>query len=298
MNVNYELYKTFYSVAKNKNITKAAHELMISQPAVSKSIKTLEDQVGCTLFIRNKYGVSLTEEGETFYKNIKPAIEMIEHAEETLQETLNLDYGTLSIGVSNTLTRKYLLPYIKKFHEQYPRIKIKISTSPTFELITQARNGLIDFIILNLPYQLPSDFKETTLKEVNDCFIASKDWKELKGKTIPLKEMNNYPLILIAKGSNTRIFLDDFCEKNNIMLSPEIELASHSLVTAFTKIGLGIGYATKEFLKKDLKEQTLFEIKTTPTIPPRQIGATYLKQKQLNKASLTFLNLLKEIEEE
>lgn len=298
MNVNYELYKTFYSVAKNKNITKAAHELMISQPAVSKSIKTLEDQVGCTLFIRNKYGVSLTEEGETFYKNIKPAIEMIEHAEETLQETLNLDYGTLSIGVSNTLTRKYLLPYIKKFHEQYPRIKIKISTSPTFELITQARNGLIDFIILNLPYQLPSDFKETTLKEVNDCFIASKDWKELKGKTIPLKEMNNYPLILIAKGSNTRIFLDDFCEKNNIMLSPEMELASHSLVTAFTKIGLGIGYATKEFLKKDLKEQTLFEIKTTPTIPPRQIGATYLKQKQLNKASLTFLNLLKEIEEE
>lgn len=298
MNVNYELYKTFYSVAKNKNITKAAHELMISQPAVSKSIKTLEDQVGCTLFIRNKYGVSLTEEGETFYKNIKPAIEMIEHAEETLQETLNLDYGTLSIGVSNTLTRKYLLPYIKKFHEQYPRIKIKISTSPTFELITQARNGLIDFIILNLPYQLPSDFKEATLKEVNDCFIASKDWKELKGKTIPLKEMNNYPLILIAKGSNTRIFLDDFCEKNNIMLSPEMELASHSLVTAFTKIGLGIGYATKEFLKKDLKEQTLFEIKTTPTIPPRQIGATYLKQKQLNKASLTFLNLLKETEEE
>ncbi len=298
MNVNYELYKTFYSVAKNKNITKAAHELMISQPAVSKSIKTLEDQVGCTLFIRNKYGVSLTEEGETFYKNIKPAIEMIEHAEETLQETLNLDYGTLSIGVSNTLTRKYLLPYIKKFHEQYPRIKIKISTSPTFELITQARNGLIDFIILNLPYQLPSDFKETKLKEVNDCFIASKDWKELKGKTIPLKEMNNYPLILIAKGSNTRIFLDDFCEKNNIMLSPEMELASHSLVTAFTKIGLGIGYATKEFLKKDLKEQTLFEIKTTPTIPPRQIGATYLKQKQLKKASLTFLNLLKEIEEE
>ena len=298
MNVNYELYKTFYSVAKNKNITKAAHELMISQPAVSKSIKTLEDQVGCTLFIRNKYGVSLTEEGETFYKNIKPAIEMIEHAEETLQETLNLDYGTLSIGVSNTLTRKYLLPYIKKFHEQYPRIKIKISTSPTFELITQARNGLIDFIILNLPYQLPSDFKETTLKEVNDCFIAGKDWKELKGKTIPLKEINNYPLILIAKGSNTRIFLDDFCEKNNIMLSPEMELASHSLVTAFTKIGLGIGYATKEFLKKDLKEQTLFEIKTAPTIPPRQIGATYLKQKQLNKASLTFLNLLKETEEE
>ena len=294
MNVNFELYKTFYSVAKNKNITKAAHELMISQPAVSKSIKTLEEQLGCSLFISNKYGVTLTEEGLTFYKNIKPAIEMIEHAEETLQETLNLDYGTLSIGVSNTLTRKYLLPYIKRFYEEHPKIKIKISTSPTFELITQARNGLIDFIILNLPYQLPTDFKEITLKEVNDCFIANNDWKELKDKIIPLEEMKNYPLILISKGSNTRTFLDNFCEKNNLLLTPEMELASHSLVTAFTKIGLGIGYATKEFLKKDLKEQTLFEIKTNPIIPPRQIGATYLKQKQLNKASQTFLNLLKE----
>lgn len=295
MNVNFELYKTFYSVTKNKNITKAAHELMISQPAVSKSIKTLEEQVGCSLFIRNKYGVSLTEEGETFYRNIKPAIEMIEHAEETLQETLNLDYGTLSIGVSNTLTRKYLLPYIKIFHKEHPKIKIKISTSPTFELITQARNGLIDFIILNLPYELPTDFKEVNLKEVNDCFIANDDWNELKGKTVPLEEMKKYPLILIAKGSNTRTFLDDFCEKNNIILMPEMELASHSLVTSFTKIGLGIGYATKEFLVNDLKDDNLFEVKTKPAIPSRQIGAAYLKQKQLNKASLTFLKLLNDV---
>ena len=296
MNVNFELYKTFYSVAKNKNITKAAHELMISQPAVSKSIKTLEEQVGCSLFIRNKYGVSLTEEGETIYKNIKPAIEIIEHAEETLQETLNLDYGTLSIGVSNTLTRKYLLPYIKDFHEKYPKIKIKISTSPTFELINEARNGLIDFIILNLPYDLPTDFKTKRLKEINDCFVASDKWKSLKDKIIPLEEIKKYPLILISKGSNTRTFLDNYCEKNNIILSPEMELASHSLVTSFTKIGLGIGYTTKEFIESDLKEGSLFEIKTIPAIPSRQIGAAYLKQKQLNKASLTFLELLNNVE--
>lgn len=292
MNINYELYKTFYYVAKNKNITRASHELMISQPAVSKSMKILEEHPSCSLFIRNKYGVTLTEEGKDFYNNIKPAIEMIEHAEETLKETLNLSYGTLTIGISNTLTRKYLLPYIKIFNEKYPQIKIKISTSPTFELITQARNGLIDFIILNLPYELPLDFKEIKLKKIHDCFIASNKWSELKNKIIPLKEMNNYPLILIAKKSNTRTYLDNFCEKNNIILTPEMELESHSLVTAVTKIGMGIGFATKDFLSKDLKEGSLFEIKTNPDIPPRYIGITYLKQKQLSKASLIFLNLL------
>ena len=68
MNINFELYKIFYNVAKNKNITKAANKLMISQPAISKSIKNLEEQLACTLFIRNKTGVVLTEEGKMFYE--------------------------------------------------------------------------------------------------------------------------------------------------------------------------------------------------------------------------------------
>ena len=294
MNINFELYKTFYSVAKNQNITKAARELMISQPAVSKAIKTLEEQLNCSLFIRNKYGVTLTSEGQLFYENIKPAIEMIEHAEDELQETLNLEYGTLSLGVSNSLTQNYLLPYIKIFHEKYPNIKIKISTSPTFQLITQARNGLIDFIILNLPYKLPPDFKEQRLKEIHDCFIANNNWSELKNKTIDLEKLQNYPLILLAKGSNTRTFLDKVCEEHNILLNPEMELASYSLVVAFTKIGLGLGYATKEFIKHEMESEELFEVKTNPQIPPRAIGIAHLKQKQLNKASLAFLDLLKE----
>lgn len=297
MNINFELYKTFFYVAKNKNITKASHELMISQPAISKSIKSLEEQINCSLFIRNKYGVTLTEEGEQLFENIKPAIEMIDNAEKRLQETLNLECGTLSIGVSNTLTQNYLLPYIEKYHKLYPKIKIKIVTNPTFQLITQARNGLIDLIILNLPYELPSDFRKINLKKVTDCFFTNSNWKNLKETKTPLKNLKEYPLILIAKGSSTRNFLDNFCEKNNVMLTPEIELTSHHLVTSFAKIGLGIGYGTKEFIQKELKNKELFEIKTIPEIPKRYIGACFLKQKEINKASQTFLELLKKEEQ-
>lgn len=297
MNINFELYKTFFYVAKNKNITKASHELMISQPAISKSIKSLEEQINCSLFIRNKYGVTLTEEGEQLFENIKPAIEMIDNAEKRLQETLNLECGTLSIGVSNTLTQNYLLPYIEKYHKLYPKIKIKIVTNPTFQLITQARNGLIDLIILNLPYKLPSDFRKINLKKVTDCFFTNSNWKNLKETKTPLKNLKEYPLILIAKGSSTRNFLDNFCEKNNVMLTPEIELTSHHLVTSFAKIGLGIGYGTKEFIQKELKNKELFEIKTIPEIPKRYIGACFLKQKEINKASQTFLELLKKEEQ-
>ena len=93
MNINFEYYKIFYNVAKNKNITKTANDLMISQPAVSKCIKNLESQIGCSLFVRNKFGVSLTEEGITLYNEIKNAIEIIENAENKIDEIINLESG-------------------------------------------------------------------------------------------------------------------------------------------------------------------------------------------------------------
>lgn len=298
MNINLELYKIFYNVAKNKNISKTANELLISQPSISKAIKNLEEQVGCQLFIRSKYGVVLTEEGKIFYDQIKTAMEIIDNAEIKLKEIINVESGTLNIGVSHTLTQKYLMPYIKIFHEKYPKIKLNIITGPTQTLFNKTRNGLIDFIILNLPYVIPNDFKTEILKEIQDIFVATDNFKELKNKTLKLEELNNYPLVLISKGSNTRYFLDNFTGENNVILNPEMELASYSLVDEFTKMGLGIGYLTKEFIKEELKNNTLFEVKTTPKIPKREIGIIYCENKLLSKSAKKFVELLEEKKED
>lgn len=292
MNINIELYKTFFCVAKNKNITKASRELMISQPAVSKSIKTLEDQLGCSLFIRSKKGVLLTEEGKIFYEQISKAMEIIDNAEQKIQEMINLEYGVLNIGVSNTLVKKFLLSYLEKFHKMYPKIKITIDTNPTYELINRVRNGLIDLIIINMPVNLPNDFAQFKLKEVHDMFVANQSFKFLKNKVIPLKELNKYPLILMAKNSNTRDFLDYYCEGKGIILKPEIELTSYSLVTELTKIGMGIGIVTKEYLNNELDDNILFEIKTEPSLPGRFIGFSYLKSKKLSRSTIRFIEIL------
>ena len=294
MNINFEYYKIFYNVAKNKNITKTANELMISQPAISKSIKNLEEQIGCSLFTRNKNGVILTEEGKSLYNEIKNAIEIIKNAEQKVNEMINLDCGILNIGISNTLTRNYLLPFIKQFNETYPKVTIKIHTEPSFELINKARKGLVDFIILNLPYNIPNDFEKTNLVEIHDCFVANQKFNELKNKTISFEELNKYPLILLAQGSNGRYFLDEYCNKIGINLSPKFELASYSLVTEFIKSGIGIGLLTKEFIKEELNNGELFEIKIKPDINtnPRNIGVIYLSQKPLSHCTEKFLNFL------
>ena len=279
MNVNFESYRIFYYVASNLNITKAAMELHISQPGVSKSLKNLEDQLGCKLCLRSKKGITLTEEGKIFYNELKNGMESIYSAEHKLKEMLNLETGLIKIGISNTLTQNYLLNYIKDFNTKYPNIKIQIHTEPTFELIKKARAHILDFIILNLPYDVPEDFAIKKLKKINDILVK-------------LEEINNYPLILLAKNSNTRTFLNDYFAKSKITLEPEMELASYQLVTKFIEKGLGIGFLTKDFIKQELKNNILKEIPTDFKLPSRYIGLIYLKEKGLSTAAQKFIELL------
>jgi len=273
MNIDFELYRIFYTVANHKNITKASEELNISQPAISKSIKNLEEQLGGQLFVRTKRGVILTEEGREFYNYIKQAIEYISNAENKFTELINLETGCIKIGISTTLTKEFLLPYLEEFHKLYPKIDIQIVTNMSSELFPKLRNGLIDIIILNLNEKnYGQDINITKCKKITDCFVVNKTYSDLINNEISIKELNKYPLILQSKGSNTREFLDDFAKENNTILKPNIELASYSLVVEFAKIGLGIGYATKDYVKEELKNKQLYEIKLKEKIPNRYIG--------------------------
>lgn len=295
MNIDFELYRIFYVVANNQNITKASQELMISQPAVTKSIKNLEEQLGGTLFVRTKKGVTLTPEGKELYKYIKQAIEFINNGEHQFSSLKNLEIGSIRIGVSTTLTKTFLLPYLEKFHQSYSKIDIQIFTYLTSDLVEMMRNGSIDIIILNLPFNdTKQELNIIPCKEVQDCFIVSEHYKFLAQKKIPLAELNNYPLILQAPKSNTRIFLDTFCLKHKVILKPNINIASYSLVVEFAKIGLGIGYATKNYIKKELANKELYELKTIPSLPKRQIGIAYSKHTIPNFSTQKLIEIIKQ----
>ena len=297
MSVNFEYYRIFYVVAKTGNITRAANELMISQPAISKSIKNLEQQLGGTLFIRTKRGVVLTEEGKEFYRYIEQAMEFINNAENKFSDLIHLEAGTIRIGVSTTLTKNFLLPYLEIFHKLYPKIKIQISTSFSLELIKKLRNGLLDLLILNLPYATSDDIEIKDVKKVQDCFIVGDAYRYLSKQEMSLDEITKYPLILQSKGSATRNFLDDFCLKNNVILQPDMNLTSYSLVMEFTKIGFGIGYATKDYIKEELNSGKVFELNVSPAIPSRGIGVAYSKRNLPNYCTKKFMEIiLKDVE--
>ena len=271
--INLNLYKVFYNVAIAGSFKDAAEKLCVSQPAISKSIKNLEEQLGGQLFVRTKRGVVLTEEGKEFYNYIKQAIEYINNAENKFTDLINLETGCIKIGISTTLTKEFLLPYLEEFHSLYPKIDIQVITNLTSDLMPKLRNGLIDIVILNLnDKNYGNDIDIIKCRKINDCFVVNNKYKDLTLKEVSIKDLNNYPLILQAKGSNTREFLDNIARENGVVLKPNIELASYSLVVEFSKIGLGIGYVTKEYINEAIKNKELFELKIKEKIPSRYIG--------------------------
>lgn len=289
MNIDYELYRIFYIVAKNGNITRASKELLISEPAVSKSIKNLEGYLGAPLFTRTKKGVNLTTEGITLYEYISKGIEYFKSGEAKFNELINLESGTIRIGINTTLTKEFLIPYLETFHKLYPNINIEIRTNLTSELKSMLKDGLIDMHILNLTNEeTKNDFNIIKCKTITDCFVSNKPIKE----KISIKELNNYPLILQDKNSNTRKFLDDFANKYEITLKPKIEIGSYYLVSEFSRIGLGIGYVTKDYIKNNLDNKELFIVPIKEEIPSREIGILLNKNTTPNFSTKELIKII------
>ena len=266
MNVDFELYKIFYVVANTGNITKASNKLMISQPAITKQIKRLEEQLGGELFIRTKRGVTLTDNGKEVYNYVKQGLNYFEAAEATFSNLKKLDSGIVRIGCSTTLCRLFLLKYLEEFHKEYPNVAIQVFTDPSRIMKKMLKEGTIDILIAKDHEDNISDLDIHYLGDLHQCFIASDAFKELKNKTIPLKDLEDYPLLFQKYPSTTRYAFDRFCENYNIKMTSKIEIASSSLLEDFVKIGLGIGLVTKEYALKEINDGSIFEVKTDPKL--------------------------------
>ena len=293
MNINYELYRIFYEVANSGNITHASQKLNISQPGISKAIKNLESQLGGELFVRTQKGVVLTEEGKIFYNHIKDAINSIENAENEFSNLINLNIGSIRIGVSTTITEKYLLPYLKQFHEIYPNITIHMYTGVSNELLDKLKNGVIDLAIVHvIDKDYGYDIEINKIRKMHSCFVVNDNYRKLIEKPISIKELVNYPIILQTKGSNSRDYINKIELDNNIVFSNNIESSSYTLIAEFAKIGLGVGICTKEYIEKELNNNLLYEIKLKEKLPDRYIGIATLKSKMPNFSTKKFIEIL------
>lgn len=288
MNIDLELYRIFYVVAKHKHMTKASKELCISQPAISQSIKKLEEQLDGTLFLRSNKGMELTEEGKMFYEYVKGALELINNAEKEFTSFKDLSKGDIKIGCSTTLTKLVLLEAIKEFHTEYPNINIEIINDLTSNLINDLKLGKLDFVIFNESNVKEKNVDLRKIKELKQGFMYNPEY--FKDDVHNLEDLNRYPLILQKGESNSRKFLDSIALKQNVKLIPKMEVVSQELVTEFVHIGLGIGFVIVDLAKRNFSNLEEFEL--NKGLPNIQVYLATNKSILPTRASKTFMEYL------
>lgn len=292
MNINMELYKIFYIVAKNGSISAAANILFISQPAITFQIKKLEEQLDVSLFTRTKHGVILTEEGRTLFNYVKTGIENIINGENAITNLKNLDSGTIRIGVSTTICRYILMPHLEEFHKKYPKIDIQINNNLSNNLLKELRNGNLDILIMFLPENDNKDLILRPITDVQDIFVGNKKYYDLTKGKLNLKNLESYPLILPSSSSNSRIHLNKYLKENKCDITPKLEVVSYNLIIDLIKAGFGIGYATKEFISDELNNKSLYEIKIDNNISKRTIVIATIDKKEPNYSSKKLIEMI------
>ncbi|NLL73215.1 MAG: LysR family transcriptional regulator [Clostridiales bacterium] len=289
MDINYELYKVFYNVAKSLSFSDAAEALFISQSAVSQSIKSLEKRLNQQLFIRSTKKVSLTKEGELLLKHVEPAINLITRGENQL--CADPESGIqLRIAASDTICRYYLVPYLNNFHLQHPNIHIKVSNGTSIQCAKMLERNEVDVIVTNSPNSSLNDLMDIIpVKEFHDVFIGKEDTFPLFDHTVTLKELQQYPILMLEKRATTSMYLHNLFLENSLDLVPAIELASNDLLIDLARIGLGIAFVP-DFCIKELGELAI--IKTEQKIPPRKLVVAYNLDIPLSDVSKYFIDSL------
>ena len=290
--INFEHYKIFYYVAKLQNITTAANYLYISQPSVSRCIKTLEEELNCELFVRTKRGVELTPGGEILYKHIAIACKHIFSAEEEISLIHDNESAILRLGGSAVALQSFLIEQIVDFHKKYPKVQIKIDSMSTPDAIEALRANIIDVAVVTSPFTDKESLSIKTIRSLQDIACAGKEFSELKDKEISLHELSEYPLICLKHGTTTRNYLDHIFLQHKLLLRPAIELTSINLVMSFVKNNLGIGFLQKRMAAEDIESGEIFPVKIKETIPPRNICAVTCTKFPVSKPVQKFIDSL------
>ena len=289
MNVDLELYRVFYTVAKYNHMTKASEELHISQPAISQSVKKLENQLGGVLFLRSNKGMELTEEGKMFYEYVKGALELINNAENEFTSFKDLSKGEIKIGCSTTLTKLVLMNTLKEFHLAYPNININITNDLTSNLIKDLKVGKLDFVIFNEGNVKEKNLNLEKIVELRQGFIYNPEF--YNDNVNCYEDLNKFPLILQKEESNSRKLLDYVCLNNSVKLIPKMEVVSQELITEFVNSGLGVGFGIIDLAKRNYNN--LKELNISKKIPNINVYLATNKSVSLTFASKMFINFLK-----
>ena len=272
MQENLSLYHIFYTVSRTGNISSAAKELYISQPAISRAIKKLENNLDTTLFKRSSRGVILTPDGQLLYEKVKEAFALLNEGEDSILHNRSREIPRLRIGASATLCKYVLMPRLKDFISANPKIRITISCQSTYQTLKLLEDDKIDIGLIGRPQKLNGyDFR--SLLQIQDTFVATRQYLENQRQLFPAESLYHTATFMLLDEQNiTRQSVNTMLNEHQMQLGHILEVSSMDLLIQFAQVGLGIACVIKEFVQKDIDAGTLVEAPLGLDFPSREIG--------------------------
>ncbi len=286
-------YRVFRAVAETGNLTRAAEQLFLTQPAVSQALRKLEADVGSLLVIRTSRGIHLTPEGEQLYAHVEAAFRLLDAGERRLVEMQHLERGDVRIGASDTLCRYYLLPTLDAFHRAHPMVRLHVTNGTSRDTLDQLRSGAVDFGVVNLPVT-GGDLLIVEGPPLQDGFVVGEALRGLADRPRQIAEIAQYPLLLLEQGSVTRSHFDRYFATHHVSVTPEIELGSLDLLGDFARIGLGVAGVVIPFVRSALERGELHQVIPVPPLSPHSIGLVARRDTPLSHAAQALMTALQQ----
>ncbi|MCI8568987.1 MAG: LysR family transcriptional regulator [Bacilli bacterium] len=290
MNIDYNLYKIFLYLYEDKSISKTANRLYVSQPAISYSLKELENQLGYSLFYRNSKGIEPTLEAKELYNYISTAFNILNDAEEHIKNLNSLNIGCIRIGTPSHIGIFYLSEFIADFRKIYPGIKFEIISKSTADMVEMLETRNLDIIVDTLPINSQKNVTKITLSKLYNCFAYNKNiLKDINIKKV--EDLKNYPLILPSATSSIRLKLDEYMESQNTILKPILESWTTEMMLDMVRRGVGVGYFIRNVIDTQNDKDNFNVITFDNNLPAVDVCCVYIDD-FLTTATKKFLELL------
>ncbi len=266
-NINLNLYKYFFQVAKYESYTKAAEELMVSQPSLSYSIKVLEEQLGIKLFKKVKNHVYLTDEGKEIYDKLVTIFELFEE----INPGADGLSGKVILGLRPAFAEETLPVYMHELNLTYPNLQIDYVTGETAQLKKMLLNHEIDILIDEI--KLDGEACSVLAFEDPCVFITHKHNKEkYENKIIDEDYCTNNPVYVTSLNRFVKKIMD---------LYPEFkykDVRSTPLMLLNLESNDYVGLAPRIILKREFQTNEFFEVGSNIVIPKAKMYASYIKR--------------------
>ena len=294
MYINYEYYRVFYYAAKCGNLTKAAVLLQNSQPNLTRAIKTLEAELGCTLFSRTNRGLILTPEGEALYRHIRVAFAEIEAGEAAVTQSRTLERGSVFLAASEGALRCLLLPVLREFRAHHPGVHLRISNHSTPQAVAALHETTADFAVVTTPAALLPSLTQTRVRPIKEVPICAPEFSVLLDRTVTLADLAAHPLITLGAGTTSHDFYAELFLRHGLSFSPDVEVETTAQVPPVVQCDLGVGFVPREMLYGTPEASGIYPITLEEPIPARSVFLFQRKTQPLSIAAKKLRQMLLE----